>query len=399
MLCFAAHTKHMQDAYAKRGVSASKKEVHDAISTQDAGVFPGAFCKIVEDPCGDKNYCALMHADGAGTKASLAYIYYKETGDDSVFYDLSQDSLVMNIDDLLCVGAVKDFIVSNTIGRNAHRISGKIIKNIIDGYTDFANFLTKAGVTTILSGGETADVGDLVNTLIVDSTVFCRLKKSEVIDCDNIKAGDSIVALASFGKATYEKKYNSGIGSNGLTAARHLLFSSVYRDKYPESYASSMDKELAYCGRNLLTDKLEGTDITVGEAALSPTRTFAPVIFDILKNGTDKIDGIIHCTGGALVKSKNFGKGVKYIKNDLFDLPPLFREIRNSGQIDDKELYNVFNCGHLMEIYCDGSRVNEIIGVANKYGIEAKVIGHVEKSETNENSVEITSYKGEKIIY
>lgn len=390
----------MSNAYQSRGVSASKTDVHNAIKNVDKGIFPGAFCKIIEDPS-DKDYCALMHADGAGTKSSLAYMYYKETGDETVFEDIAQDSLIMNIDDLLCVGAGTSegdsFIVSNTIGRNAHRIPGSIISRVINGYEASAQILRDSGISVVLSGGETADVGDLVSTIIVDSTVFTRLKKTNVIDSANVKVGDVIVALASYGKATYETKYNAGMGSNGLTAARHLLFSHEYADKYPETYSSTLDTSVVYCGKYKLTDILPGTDVTVGKAVLSPTRTYAPVIYKILNESREGIHSIIHCTGGAQVKCKGFGSYIKYVKNDLFEAPPLFKELLNSD-ISVKEAYNVFNMGHRMEIYCDEKEAARIISAAASFGIDAKIIGHTEASTSASNELEIT-VNGEKYVY
>ncbi|MBE6612634.1 MAG: phosphoribosylformylglycinamidine cyclo-ligase, partial [Ruminococcaceae bacterium] len=338
----------MSNAYMSRGVSATKDEVHSAISKQDKGEFAGAFCKIIPDPCGDPDYCAAMHADGAGTKSSLAYIKYKETGDISALYNIAQDSVVMNLDDLLCIGATDGFVLSNTIGRNAHRVGGEAIKAVIDGYTDFCEMLRSYGVGIIMSGGETADVGDLVNTLIVDSTFFVRMKRSDVIDCDNIKPGDVIVGLASFGKAAYEKAYNAGMGSNGLTAARHLMLSHEYAAKYPETYSNTIDESKVYCGSYGVNDILPGTDVTVVDAVLSPTRTYAPIIKEILDTKREAVHGMIHCTGGGQAKCKNFGNGIHYIKDNLFDTPPLFREIRKNADIGDREMYQVFNMGHRM---------------------------------------------------
>ncbi|MEA4832783.1 MAG: AIR synthase-related protein [Oscillospiraceae bacterium] len=382
-------------AYAGRGVSASKDEVHSAIANVDKGLFPGAFCKMISDPCGDDGFCALMHADGAGTKSALAYMYYKETGEEDVFSDIAQDSLIMNIDDLLCVGATGGFVVSNTIGRNAHRIPGSVIKRIIGGYEECADILRRYGIDITLSGGETADVGDLVRTVIADSTVFCRLRRTDVIDCSDIRPGNVIVGLASSGKAVYEKRYNAGMGSNGLTAARHLLFSSVYRDKYPETFSPTIERELVYCGKYLLTDELPGASgITVGRAVLSPTRTYAPLIKSILDDSRRGIYGIIHCSGGAQVKCRSFGRGLKYVKDSLFDLPPLF-ETLSKCDISRRELYNVFNCGHRAEIYCDGCEADRIIASAESFGIDAKVIGHVEASDSDRNKVLIVDRFGQ----
>ncbi|MBQ9940669.1 MAG: phosphoribosylformylglycinamidine cyclo-ligase [Clostridia bacterium] len=388
----------MSDAYITLGASATKSEVHKAIKNQDKGVFPGAFCKLCEDAAGDKNYCSVMHADGAGTKSSLAYIYYRETGDMSVFGGIAQDSTVMNLDDLLCVGITDGFIMSNTIGRNAHRISGEIISTVIEGYSSFVEKMRSFGVNITMSGGETADVGDLVSTLIVDSTFFARIPKAKVIDCANIKPGNVILALASYGKATYENEYNSGISSNGLTGARHLVLSGVYRDKYPESFSSTIEQGKAYSGKYLLTDKLEGTDITVGKALLSPTRTYAPILKELLDNPQSNISGLIHCTGGAQAKCKNFGNGLRYVKDNLFDTPPLFRLIAENSNIGEKEMYNVFNMGHRMEIYCDEKTAKLASEIASKYNVDSRVIGYVEKSADQNNSV-IIKKDGKEFIY
>ena len=383
----------MSTVYQKRGVSASKQDVHNAIKNIDKGLFPGAFCKIIED-ASDSEYCCLMHADGAGTKSSLAYMYYKETGDLSVFTGIAQDSLIMNIDDLICVGAGASkedvFVVSNTIGRNAHRVPGEVIKTIIEGYEIIAQTLREGGLNVVLSGGETADVGDLVSTLIADSTVFTRLKKSNVIDCSNIKPGCVIVGLSSSGTATYETGYNAGMGSNGLTAARHLMFSHTYASKYPETYSSTLSDDLVYCGKYALTDVLPGTDITAGKAVLSPTRTYAPIIRQVLSEGRDGIYGIIHCTGGAQVKCKGFGSGIRYVKDDLFDIPPLFSELIKSD-ISLREAYNIFNMGHRMEICCDEARAGSIISVSRSFGVDAKIIGHTEKASGASNELVLTA--------
>ena len=379
----------MSNAYMSRGVSATKDEVHSAISKQDKGEFAGAFCKIIADPCGDPVYCAAMHADGAGTKSSLAYIKYKETGDLSAFYNIAQDSVVMNLDDLLCIGATDGFVLSNTIGRNAHRVNGEAIKAVIDGYTDFCKMLGEYGVGITMSGGETADVGDLVSTLIVDSTFFVRMKRSDVIDCDNIKAGDVIVGLASFGQATYEKAYNAGMGSNGLTAARHLMLSHEYAAKYPETFSNTIDESKVYCGSYGVKDILPGTDVSVVDAVLSPTRTYAPIIKEILDTNRAAVHGMIHCTGGGQAKCKNFGAGIHYIKDNLFDTPPLFKEIRKNADIGDKEMYQVFNMGHRMELYVGAADAQFIIDTAKKYGVEAKIVGRCEASADGKNHVTI----------
>ena len=376
-------------AYMSRGVSATKDEVHSAIKKQDRGEFAGAFCKIIADPAGDPAYCAAMHADGAGTKSSLAYIKYKETGDLSALYNIAQDSVVMNVDDLLCIGATDGFILSNTIGRNAHRVGGEAIKSVIDGYTDFCELLRSYGVGITMSGGETADVGDLVNTLIVDSTFFVRMKRSDVIDCDNIRPGDVIVGLSSFGKAVYEKNYNAGMGSNGLTAARHLLLSHDYAAKYPETYSNTIDDSKVYCGKYRVDDILPGTDVTVVDAILSPTRTYAPIIKEILDKNRAAVHGMIHCTGGGQAKCKNFGQEIHYIKDNLFDTPPLFAAIAENSDISEREMYQDFNMGHRMEIYCSESDAQFMIDTAKKFGVDARIVGHTEKSCDEFNHVTI----------
>ena len=369
--------------------SPTKDEVHSAIKKQDRGEFAGAFCKIIADPAGDPAYCAAMHADGAGTKSSLAYIKYRETGDLSALYNIAQDSVVMNVDDLLCIGATDGFILSNTIGRNAHRVGGEAIKSVIDGYTDFCELLRSYGVGITMSGGETADVGDLVNTLIVDSTFFVRMKRSEVIDCDNIRPGDVIVGLSSFGKAVYEKNYNAGMGSNGLTAARHLLLSHDYAAKYPETYSNTIDDSKVYCGRYKVDDILPGTDVTVVDAILSPTRTYAPIVKEILDKNRAAVHGMIHCTGGGQAKCKNFGQAIHYIKDNLFDTPPLFAAIAENSDISEREMYQDFNMGHRMEIYCSESDAQFMIDAAKKFGVDAKIVGHTEKSCDEFNHVTI----------
>lgn len=377
------------NVYDKLGASATKDEVHAAIKKQDKGVVPGAFCKMIADPCGDENYCAAMHADGAGTKSSLAYIMYKETGDVKYLSGIATDSVVMNLDDLLCAGAAGGFVMSNTIGRNAHRVGGEAIAAVISGYESFVEKMDGFGIDITMSGGETADVGDLVSTLIVDSTFFVRMKKSDVIDCGKISCGDVIVSLASFGQASYEDSYNAGTGSNGLTAARHLLLSNIYREKYPESCSSTLASDEAYTGKYKVDDILPGTDVTVGEAILSPTRTYAPIIKEVLENHREKIHGIIHCTGGGQTKCLNFGKELHYIKDNLFDAPPLFKAIEETGSITKKEMYRVFNMGQRMEIYCDSATAEKIIGIAGKYNVEAKISGRVEKSDSEKNKLTI----------
>lgn len=387
----------MSDAYLSRGVSSSKDEVRHAVKKLDRGEVAGAFCKLIADPCGDKNYCAAMHADGAGTKAALAYIKYNESGDFGAYYNLAQDSMVMNLDDLICIGATDRFIFSNTIDRNAHRVDGKAIKSIIEGYRDFANTMMRFGVNIIMSGGETADVGDLTSTLIVNSTLFVRLRRTDVINCDNIKPGDAIVGFSSYGQSAYEERYNAGMGSNGLTAARHLLLSKYYAEKYPETFSNTIDSSKVYCGKYRFEDNLPGSSVTVGDAMLSPTRTYAPIIKDILSNNRLDVHGIIHCTGGGQVKCKNFGINLHYIKDNMFPIPPLFRAIYDNGDIGMREMYQVFNMGHRMEIFCTPEKTQDMISAAQHYGVEARVIGHVDANEGS-NNVTISA-EGNTFVY
>ena len=379
----------MSDAYLSRGVSSTKEEIHNAIAKLDKGEFAGAFCKLITDPYGDPEMCAAMHADGAGTKASLAYIKYNETGDFGAFFDIAQDSMVMNLDDMLCIGATDNFILSNTIDRNAHRVDGNAIKSIIDGYQSFIGKMSSFDIGIYMSGGETADVGDLTNTLIVNSTFFVRLKRSDVINCDNISAGDVIVGFSSSGQASYEDKYNAGMGSNGLTAARHLLLSNYYADKYPETYSSTIDKSKVYCGKYKIEDKLPGSDISVGDAMLSPTRTYAPIIKDILNSDRENVHGLIHCTGGGQLKCKNFGKNLHYIKDNLFDTPPLFRAIAENGDISEREMYQTFNMGHRLELFCKPEYAEKFIAAAKKYNVDARIVGRVEEGSSNINTMTI----------
>ncbi len=388
----------MSDAYLSRGVSAEKRDVHKAIEKLDRGVFKGAFCTMMPDVSGDPDYCTAMHADGAGTKSSLAYIKFRETGDYTAFSDIAQDSTVMNLDDLLCVGAVGGFIMSNTIGRNAHRIDGTAVKHVVSGYVDFVEKMRSYGVDITMCGGETADVGDLVSTLIVDSTFFVRMKRSDVINCESIRPGDVIVGFSSYGKAVYEEKYNAGMGSNGLTAARHLLLCHDYAKKYPESYSPTIAEAQVYCGKYAFSDILPGTDVKVGDAILSPTRTYAPIVKEILSENREAVHGMIHCTGGGQVKCRNFGNGIKYIKDSLFDVPPLFKAIEEGGQISRKEMYQVFNMGHRLEIYCDEKDAGRMIKIAEKYGVESKIVGRCLESEDGRNKV-IIDNGNEKFEY
>ena len=380
--------------YDSRGVSFDKKEVHDAIKNIDKGLFPNAFCKIIPDLIsGDDDYCIVMHADGAGTKSSLAYAYWKETGDLDIWKGISQDSLIMNIDDLICVGAIDNIIVSSTIGRNKKLIPGDVIKAIIEGNEYVISKLNSHGINVKSSGGETADVGDLVKTIIVDSTVVCRLKKEDVIDNSNIKAGNVIVGLASFGKTNYEDQYNSGIGSNGLTSARHDVFDKYLKDKFPETYDNSLSDDLIYSGSKKLTDKIEGTNLNAGQLVLSPTRTYAPVMKEIFsKINRKKINGLIHCSGGAQTKVMNFVDNKHIIKDNLFDIPPVFNLIQKESGTNWREMYQVFNMGHRLEIYTDNTTADEIISICDSFSLEAKIIGRVEKNSTNK--LTIKSSKG-----
>ncbi|MFL2603260.1 MAG: AIR synthase related protein [Flavobacteriaceae bacterium] len=380
--------------YDSRGVSFDKKEVHQAIKNIDKGLFPLAFCKIIPDIItGDENYCLVMHADGAGTKSSLAYAYWKETGDLSIWKGISQDSLIMNIDDLICVGAINNIVVSSTIGRNKKLIPAEVIKTIIEGNENVISKLNSFGINIKSSGGETADVGDLVKTIIVDSTVVCRLKKDEVIDNSNIKSGDVIVGLASFGQTTYEDEYNSGIGSNGLTSARHDVFDKYLKIKYPETYDNSLKDDLIYIGSKKLTDQIPGIDLDAGKLVLSPTRTYAPVVKEILsKIERKKIHGIIHCSGGAQTKVMNFVKNKHIIKDNLFDTPAVFKLIQSESNTSWKEMYQVFNMGHRLEIYTDENSAQSIINISKSFNLDAKIIGRVE--DFKENKLSISTDKG-----
>ncbi len=381
--------------YSKLGVSSKKEDVHGAIQFIDKGIFPGAFCKIVEDVAGRKDYCSVFHADGAGTKSSLAYMYYKETGDISVFQGIVRDAIVMNIDDILCVGATGDMFLSNTIGRNKKLISGEIIKKIIKEYHVYSTFLNSLGLKINFCGGETADVGDLVNTLIIDASVFTTIKKEEVIDASNIKSNDVIVGLASYGKASFEGEYNSGIGSNGLTLARHGILHHEYYKKYPECYDRNLGEKKVFFGKYRLTDTIKELNLTVGKALLSPTRTYAPVLIEILKEYRNSIHGITHNTSGGHYKALNFGKDIKYIKDQLFQIPKIFELIQESSGTSWEEMYQVFNMGDRMDILCDKVIAKDIIKIANKYKIDSKIIGHCEESpKKNCNILEINSEFG-----
>ena len=379
--------------YNLRGVSASKEDVHNAIKNVDKGLYPKAFCKIIPDILGgDPEWCNIMHADGAGTKSSLAYVYWRETGDIGVWKGIAQDALIMNIDDLLCVGATDNILLSSTIGRNKHLIPGEVISAIINGTEELLEELRSQGVSIFSTGGETADVGDLVRTIIVDSTVTCRMRRSDVINNANIAAGDVIVGLASYGKATYEKEYNGGMGSNGLTSARHDVFGKYLAERYPESYDASVPEELVYSGNTRLTDAVDGVPVNAGQLVLSPTRTYAPVIKAILDKMRKNIHGMVHCSGGAQTKVMHFVENKHVIKDNLFAVPPLFDLIQRQSGTPWQEMYKVFNMGHRMEIYLAPEHAAEIIAIADKFGIEARIVGRVEAADTNR--LTIISEKG-----
>lgn len=388
------------ERYNKRGVSASKEDVHNAIKNINKGIFPKAFCKIVPDYLGgDPAYCNIMHADGAGTKSSLAYIYWKETGDISVWKGIAQDALIMNIDDLLCVGAADNILLSSTIGRNKNRIPGEVIAAIINGTEELLEEYRKLGVSIYSTGGETADVGDLVRTIIVDSTVTCRMKREEIIDNANIKAGDVIVGLASYGQATYETEYNGGMGSNGLTSARHDVFAKYLMAKYPESFDNTVPEELVYAGKCKLTDTVTDAPLNAGKLVLSPTRTYAPVIKKILDQYRSQIHGMVHCSGGAQTKVMNFVENMHVVKDNLFPVPPLFRLIQEQSGTSWEEMYKVFNMGHRMEIYVDEELADEIINISKSFNIDARIVGRCyDNNEGEGNKLTIISEFG-KFIY
>ena len=378
-------TEGKAERYDLRGVSASKEDVHSAIKNIDKGLFPRAFCKIIPDFLGnDPEYCNIMHADGAGTKSSLAYAYWRETNDLSVWKGIAQDALIMNVDDLICVGATDNILLSSTIGRNKNRIPGEVIAAIISGTNELVTELREMGVNIYETGGETADVGDLVRTIIVDSTVTCRMKRSDVIDNANIQAGDVIVGLSSSGKAIYEKEYNGGMGSNGLTSARHDVFANYLAVKYPETYNPEIPQELAYSGTMKLTDAIAGLDVDAGKLVLSPTRTYAPVVKKILETLRPHIHGMVHCSGGAQTKILHFIDNLKVVKNNLFPIPPLFKLIQEQSGTEWKEMYKVFNMGHRLEIYLPAEHAQTVIDIANSFNIEAQVIGHCEASDKKE---------------
>ncbi len=382
------------ERYMQRGVSAAKEDVHNAIKNIDKGLYPQAFCKIIPDILGgDSAFCNIMHADGAGTKSSLAYMYWRETGDLSVWKGIAQDALIMNIDDLLCVGAVDNILVSSTIGRNKNLIPGEVISAIINGTDELLAELRSMGIGIHGTGGETADVGDLVRTIIVDSTVTCRMRRADVIDNANIRPGDVIVGLASFGQATYEKEYNGGMGSNGLTSARHDVFAKYLARKYPESYDAQVPEDLVYSGSYKLTDSVEGSPISAGKLVLSPTRTYAPVVKQLLNALRPAIHGMVHCTGGAQTKVLHFvGPDCRVVKDNMFPVPPLFRTIQEQSGTDWAEMYKVFNMGHRLEVYLSGDHAQEVIDIAKSFNIDAQVIGRIEKGQ---RSLTIRSEFGE----
>lgn len=373
------------ERYNLRGVSASKEDVHVAIKNVDKGIFPQAFCKIIPDILGgDPDYCNIMHADGAGTKSSLAYVYWRETGDLSVWKGIAQDALIMNIDDLLCVGAVDNILVSSTIGRNKRLIPGEVVSAIINGTEELLADLRRMGVNAYATGGETADVGDLVRTIIVDSTVTCRMKRSDVIDNARIKAGDVIVGLASFGQASYEEQYNGGMGSNGLTSARHDVFAHYLAEKYPESFDPSVPDDLVYSGSMKLTDAIAGLGLDAGKLVLSPTRTYAPVVKAILDEMSRRIHGMVHCSGGAQTKVMHFVKNKRVVKDNLFPTPPLFELIQRESQTEWAEMYKVFNMGHRLEVYLTEENASRVIEISESFGIPARIVGRVEEAPANE---------------
>jgi phosphoribosylformylglycinamidine cyclo-ligase len=388
-------SQEVSKRYAQRGVSAGKEDVHNAIKNVDKGLFPKAFCKIVPDYLtGSNEHCLIMHADGAGTKSSLAYMYWKETGDLSVWKGIAQDALIMNIDDLLCVGAIDNIMLSSTIGRNKNKIPGEVISAIINGTEELIAELKEFGVEIHSTGGETADVGDLVRTIIVDSTVTARMKKSEVIDSVNIKPGNVIVGLSSAGQASYEKEYNGGMGSNGLTSARHDVFSKILAEKYPESFDNDIPEDLIYSGTKSLTDKVENSPLDAGKLVLSPTRTYAPIIKKILSKFSNKeINGMVHCSGGAQTKILHFIDNLHIVKDNMFDVPPIFKLIQQESKTDWKEMYQVFNMGHRMELYVNPEIADEIIAISKSFNVDAQIVGRVEASE--EKKLTIKSEFGE----
>ena len=384
----------IESRYNLRGVSASKEDVHNAIANIDKGLYPKAFCKVIPDILsGDKEYCAIMHADGAGTKSSLAYMYWKETGDLSVWKGIAQDAIVMNLDDLLCVGVIDNILLSSTIGRNKYLVPGEVIKAIIEGTEEFLEKMRSFGVGIYSTGGETADVGDLVRTIIVDSTVTARLKRSDIIDNKNIKAGNVIVGLASFGQSSYEDFYNGGMGSNGLTSARHDVFGKYLMQKYPESYDSGVPEELVYSGSQNLTSISDVEGVDVGKLVLSPTRTYAPIVAEVLNKMRSEIDGMVHCSGGAQTKILHFAENLHIIKDNLFPMPPLFKLIKDESGTEWQEMYKVFNMGHRMEFYTNERAAKEIVDISASFGVEAKIVGRC-LSNNRGNRLEIITEQG-----
>jgi phosphoribosylformylglycinamidine cyclo-ligase len=378
----------VSDRYNQRGVSASKEDVHQAIQKLDKGLFPKAFCKIVPDYLGqDPEWCTVMHADGAGTKSSLAYIYWKETGDLSVWKGIAQDAIIMNIDDLLCVGAIENILLSSTIGRNKNVIPGEVIAAIIDGTEEVLEMLRKHGLNIISTGGETADLGDLVRTIAVDSTVVSRMKRSNVIDNSRIKAGDVVIGFASYGQSNYETQYNGGMGSNGLTSARHDVFSNIYRAKYPESFDPAVPEDLVYSGKYKVNDQISTSPLDIGKLVLSPTRTYAPVMVAVLNEFRSQIHGMVHCSGGAQTKVLHFIDNLHVVKDNLFPIPPLFKLIHEQSGTDWKEMYKVFNMGHRMEIYTEQQYADSIISISKAFGIDAQIIGNVQPHDRKQVTV------------
>ena len=379
----------MSERYSNRGVSASKEDIHKAIANLDKGLFPKAFCKVVPDFLGgDENFCNVMHADGAGTKSSLAYLYWKETGDLSVWKGIAQDAIIMNVDDLLCVGITDNMILSSTIGRNKNLIPGEVISAIIEGTEEILEELRSYGVNINSTGGETADVGDLVRTIIVDCTVTARVPRNQIIDNANIQSGDVIVGLASYGQTTYEKSYNGGMGSNGLTSARHDVFAKYLAQKYPESFDPLVPEELVYSGSKKLTDTLENVSVDMGKLVLSPTRTYAPIVKKTLENMHQHVHGMVHCSGGAQTKILHFVDDLRIVKDNLFPVPPLFEIIHQESQTEWQEMYKVFNMGHRMEIYLHEDHAPEIIAIAKEFGLEAQIVGRVEATDKKELIIE-----------
>jgi phosphoribosylformylglycinamidine cyclo-ligase len=388
----------LTDRYTQRGVSAAKEDVHQAIAKLDKGLFPKAFCKIVPDLlANDPAYCTVMHADGAGTKSSLAYMYWRETGDLSVWKGIAQDAVIMNVDDLLCVGATGPILLSSTIGRNKSKVPGEVITAIINGTEEVLEMLRHYDMNIISTGGETADVGDLVRTIIVDSTVVARMKRSDVIDNSNIQSGDVIVGLASYGQAKYETEYNGGMGSNGLTSARHDVFENSYSEKFSESFDPSVPADLIYSGKYKLTDTIPDVPLNVGKLVLSPTRTYAPVMVQVLKELRNHIHGVVHCSGGAQTKVLHFIEGLHVIKDNLFEIPPLFKLIQEASGTDWKEMYKVFNMGHRLEIYLPPSFAKQVIDLSKSFGVDAKIIGRVEAA--SKKQVTVKSNNGEFVYH